>query len=457
MTVVDLAPFADGDLDALRVAVLNEQERRRDVAHLPTQIEQLSARYRRAAGIVEAPAATRPTGSADCTSQAEIVAAWAGGIPAWIPEGVVVTVTRTIPSACLAPPAGAYLGGLGTIRMAPAQSTGTRLVHVGEPGVTIEGVTLDLDRPNQLVDGQGHAIYVCADGFTLRNVRAINCPGDGLILSQGTTNATVTGLTTRACRRNGITLYGWVKGVAVDGVTISGCDLEADAQALDAEPEVGAEVRNVTVKGCHLRLPVRAPDRYAISLTGMIDSTVEWCRIEGSVYALGQMGYGPTRVTVRNCTIDGRASTRAAIRGYIHSQDVTFDRCLILAAPGMSAIDMGLSLGEWPAGWAVTSCEVVGSGDAPAINVQGASITITDTTIDAAGGIAVRAWSTRETAVTTRRVALSNAKTGALAVASVNPIALDMDGTYSTPPTARVTVDGNTKLVTTTGALTVTQ
>lgn len=48
MTPQELATLSDADLDALRVSVAIEQERRRDLEVIPEQIEQLTGRYNRA-------------------------------------------------------------------------------------------------------------------------------------------------------------------------------------------------------------------------------------------------------------------------------------------------------------------------------------------------------------------------------------------------------------------------
>lgn len=42
---MDLTTLTDDDLDALRVDVLNEQERRARLASIPVQISDLAARY----------------------------------------------------------------------------------------------------------------------------------------------------------------------------------------------------------------------------------------------------------------------------------------------------------------------------------------------------------------------------------------------------------------------------
>ena len=47
---MDLTPLTDDDLDALRRDVLNEQERRANLAAIPEQIEQLAKVYRAGGG-----------------------------------------------------------------------------------------------------------------------------------------------------------------------------------------------------------------------------------------------------------------------------------------------------------------------------------------------------------------------------------------------------------------------
>ena len=47
---MDLATMTDGELDDLRRAVLNEQERRANLAAIPEQIEQLAKVYRDGGG-----------------------------------------------------------------------------------------------------------------------------------------------------------------------------------------------------------------------------------------------------------------------------------------------------------------------------------------------------------------------------------------------------------------------
>lgn len=50
MTPDQLAALSDTDLDQLRVDVITEQERRRDIEGIPAEIERLTARYNGAKG-----------------------------------------------------------------------------------------------------------------------------------------------------------------------------------------------------------------------------------------------------------------------------------------------------------------------------------------------------------------------------------------------------------------------
>ena len=46
----DLTTLTDGDLDALRVHVLTEQERRANLAQIPATIQELAAKYKEGGG-----------------------------------------------------------------------------------------------------------------------------------------------------------------------------------------------------------------------------------------------------------------------------------------------------------------------------------------------------------------------------------------------------------------------
>lgn len=47
---MDLTTLTDGELDALRVDVLGEQERRANLAHIPEQIKELAGKFRAGGG-----------------------------------------------------------------------------------------------------------------------------------------------------------------------------------------------------------------------------------------------------------------------------------------------------------------------------------------------------------------------------------------------------------------------
>ena len=62
---MDLTTLADEDLDALRVAVLTEQERRRLIADAPAQAAALADRYAAAIGRQDGDSWQQPTGAHD--------------------------------------------------------------------------------------------------------------------------------------------------------------------------------------------------------------------------------------------------------------------------------------------------------------------------------------------------------------------------------------------------------
>ena len=65
MTLPDLTTYTDLDLDALRVEVLTEQERRRFIADAPTQAAALADRYATAVGRQDGDPWVQPTGAHD--------------------------------------------------------------------------------------------------------------------------------------------------------------------------------------------------------------------------------------------------------------------------------------------------------------------------------------------------------------------------------------------------------
>lgn len=69
---MDLTTLTDDDLDALRVAVLSEQERRRTISDAPAQAAALADRYAAAIGRQDGDPWTQPTGAHDAYRQGAI-------------------------------------------------------------------------------------------------------------------------------------------------------------------------------------------------------------------------------------------------------------------------------------------------------------------------------------------------------------------------------------------------
>ena len=63
--MTDLTTYTDTDLDALRVAILTEQERRRTLAEAPGLVEQIASRYAEATADQLAEPYAAPTGAHD--------------------------------------------------------------------------------------------------------------------------------------------------------------------------------------------------------------------------------------------------------------------------------------------------------------------------------------------------------------------------------------------------------
>lgn len=89
--MIDLTELSDDDLDALRVRVLIEQERRQTLATGPAQADDLSRRYRDATGIQDGDPWTQPHGAHDAHPEGWTVThngkTWVSLIPAnvWEP------------------------------------------------------------------------------------------------------------------------------------------------------------------------------------------------------------------------------------------------------------------------------------------------------------------------------------------------------------------------------------
>ena len=101
---MELTAMTDTDLDALRIQVLTEQERRRTLANAQQQAEQIAAQYA-AAVAGQAPAAYRqPTGAHDAYGPGALIlwegatmrnrsGGWLSNSPAEYPRGWEVTKT----------------------------------------------------------------------------------------------------------------------------------------------------------------------------------------------------------------------------------------------------------------------------------------------------------------------------------------------------------------------------
>lgn len=70
---MDLTNYTDDDLDALRVQVLTEQERRATIAAAPEQADNLSRRYLDAVGRTDGTAWVQPTGAHDAYPEGAVV------------------------------------------------------------------------------------------------------------------------------------------------------------------------------------------------------------------------------------------------------------------------------------------------------------------------------------------------------------------------------------------------
>lgn len=90
---MDLTELSDEDLDALRVAVLTEQEKRAVIASAPQQAEALNQRYVEAIGRQPGDEWVQPSGAHDAHSEGSTVThggkTWVSLIPAnvWEPGG----------------------------------------------------------------------------------------------------------------------------------------------------------------------------------------------------------------------------------------------------------------------------------------------------------------------------------------------------------------------------------
>ena len=71
--MIDFTEYDDEALDALRVTVLTEQERRATVASAPAQADSLSRRYLDAVGRTDGTEWVQPTGAHDAYPQGAVV------------------------------------------------------------------------------------------------------------------------------------------------------------------------------------------------------------------------------------------------------------------------------------------------------------------------------------------------------------------------------------------------
>lgn len=131
-TLTDATAWTDADLDALRVAVLTEQERRRTLAIAPALAEQTAAQWRAAQEVALPPlpagqhrAWVQPTGAHDVYQRGAVVAhggkVWESAHPAnvWAPGGAGVpaglwkdvTATAPAPAPTLTPTAAEWKAG----------------------------------------------------------------------------------------------------------------------------------------------------------------------------------------------------------------------------------------------------------------------------------------------------------------------------------------------------------
>lgn len=166
------------------------------------------------------------------------------------------------PSWCLDVPPGVTLRGQpGTVlRLADSQAGSVRILRVGA-GCTVSDLTLDGNSGAQTPNEHRHGAFVIGADVTLSRVTAMNCTGDGIYLYTGAHHALVDLCLVVGNQRNGITLNG-----AIDGATVSRCDLHDNrVQQIDHEP-VGSVVSNTLITGC--TVSSGTGQGYAITLAG---------------------------------------------------------------------------------------------------------------------------------------------------------------------------------------------
>lgn len=265
-----------------------------------------------------------PTGGAD--SSTAIRAALADG-DAYLPPGVYVVSRDGANPWALAVPAGARLHGPGTVRLAAGSGESVRLVQLATSG-TVEGVTLDGNRAAQSAstNPQRHGILITGGGhYTVRGVTLTGMAGDGVCMSGDITSTTITGVRTRDCQRNGVT----VGSGAITDLHISGCDLRCDVQPIDSEPESGGPVR-VTITGNSLH---SVGGDYALTITAARDWIVTGNVMRGAVYLTGS-----THVVLSHNIIDATSSPLHAVYVRGGSDRLIVTDNVVRAAPDMNGI-----------------------------------------------------------------------------------------------------------------------
>ena len=121
-TLTDATAWTDADLDALRVAVLTEQERRAILVSAPAATEQIADRYAAAIGRQDGAAWVQPQGAHDAYPRGAVVAhggkvwestrpanVWTPGGPG-VPAGLWKDVTATAPAPAPTPTAATWNG-----------------------------------------------------------------------------------------------------------------------------------------------------------------------------------------------------------------------------------------------------------------------------------------------------------------------------------------------------------
>lgn len=155
--LTDTATWTDEDLDALRVAVLREQERRYVLATAAARAEQTARQYRDAVEAALPPLAegqhrpwVQPTGAHDAYPRGAVVAhggkVWESRHPAnvWepggtgVPAGLWADVTKTAPAPAPAPAAPAWKAGE-AVKAGDLRTHGGTVYAVIQPHTTQTG------------------------------------------------------------------------------------------------------------------------------------------------------------------------------------------------------------------------------------------------------------------------------------------------------------------------------